>query len=186
MREPTAETEAFGMLAEFTDAPTLIDAIERARAAGFRQIEAYTPFPVEEVFQALSIRDDRVPWITLAGGIIGAACGYGVQVYINLDYPIDVGGRPLLAPPAFILSTVVLTILFAVLAAIVGMLVLNHLPRLHHPLFGVERFGVASADRFFLAVFSTDPKFHRDRTRGFLEELRPVRIDLVEHTEEPE
>lgn len=186
MREPGAHTEAFGLLAEFDRAERLIESVKRARAAGFRRIDAYAPFMVEGLSEALDFRDNRVPWLTLAGGVLGAAVGYGMQVYTNLDYPLDIGGRPLLAPQAFLLITFELMVLFAVLFSIGGMLVLNHLPRLHHPLFSVDAFHLASSDKFFLVVFSTDPKFHQERTRAFLEELDPVRVDLVEHTEEPE
>jgi hypothetical protein len=186
MREPGAHTEAFGLLAEFDQPERLIESVRQARAAGFRRMDAYAPFMVEGLSEALGFQDNRVPWLTLGGGIFGALLGYGMQVYTNLDYPIEIGGRPLLAPQAFMLITFELMVLFAVLFSIGGMLLLNHLPRLHHPLFGVDAFHLASSDKFFLVVFSTDPKFHQERTRTFLEGLDPVRIELVEHTEEPE
>jgi len=186
VREPSPHTEAYGLLAEFDRPERLIESVRLARAAGFRQIDAFSPFLVEGLAEALDFRDERVPWLTLLGGVLGAAIGYGMQVYTNLDYPIDVGGRPLIAPQAFMLITFELMVLGAVLFSIGGMLVLNHLPRLHHPLFGVDAFHLATSDKFFLVVFSSDPKFHQERTRAFLEELDPVRIELVEHSEEPE
>lgn len=108
-----------------------------------------------------------------------------MQVYTNLAFPLIIGGRPLVAPPAFMLITFELMVLFAVLFAIGGMLVLNRLPRLHHPLFDVDAFHLASKDKFFLVIFANDRRFDRERTRAFLGTLEPVRIALVEHTEEP-
>ena len=186
MREPSPHTEAYGLLAEFDRPERLIESVERTRAAGFHRIDAFSPFMVEGLAEALGFEDNRVPWLTLVGGVVGAAVGYGMQVYTNLDYPINVGGRPLIAPQAFLLITFELMVLFAVLFSIGGMLILNHLPRLHHPLFGVETFHLATSDKFFLVVFSTDPKFDHERTRAFLEGLDPVRIELIEHSEEPE
>ncbi|GGB48415.1 membrane protein [Tistrella bauzanensis] len=186
MREPTPHTEAFGIVAEFDRAEALVNAVHKSRDAGFRRIDAYTPFPIAELTDALDFTENRVPWLTLAGGLFGAALGYGMQVWTNLDYPIDIGGRPLLAPPAFMLITFELTVLFAVLFSIGGMLILNHLPRLHHPIFSVDHFHLASSDKFFLVIFGDDDQFHPDRTRAFLDGLQPVAISLVEHTEEPE
>lgn len=186
MREPTPRKEpVFGLLAEFDAAEDLVDGVRKTREAGFRQVDAFSPFPVEGLAETLGQRDRRVPWLTLAGGIFGAALGYGMQVYTNLDYPIDVGGRPLIAPPAFMLITFELMVLFAVLFSIGGMLALNHLPRLHHPLFDLESFHLASNDKFFLVIFADDDRFDRHRTRAFLAGLEPVRVELVEHTEEP-
>jgi hypothetical protein len=186
MREPRANGKLFGLMAEFSRPEDLIEAARRARAAGIERLDACSPFPLEDLGEILHIHDDRVPWLTLAGGILGAATGYGMQVYTNLAYPILIGGRPLIATPAFMLITFELTILFAVLFAIGGMLVLNRLPRLNHPLFGVPSFDLASSSKFFLVVFSDDPTFRPDRTRAFLESLRPVRVDAVYPTEEPE
>jgi hypothetical protein len=186
MREPTARKEIFGLLAEFDRPEKLIDGVKRARSAGFQRLDAHTPFPIDELTQVLDFHDQRVPWLTLAGGMVGAALGYGMQVYTNHAFPIDIGNRPLVAPPAFMLVTFELTVLFAVLFSIGGMLALNHLPRLNHPLFDVPSFHLASSDKFFLVVFSTDPKFQIERTRAFLRSLHPLRIDVVARTEEPE
>ncbi|MGE0004292.1 MAG: DUF3341 domain-containing protein [Parvibaculaceae bacterium] len=186
MREPTPVTPVFGLMAEFDRAETLLASVERVRAAGFRRMDAYSPFPVEGLAEAIGFRDARVPLLTLAGGLLGAGIGFGMQVGTNLAFPIDTGGRPLLATPAFMLITFELTVLFAVLFAIGGMLALNHLPRLHHPVFDVEAFHLASSDKFFLVIFSNDDHFDRAETRRFMESLAPVRIDVVAHTEEPE
>lgn len=186
MREPSVRNDAFGLLAEFDRPERLVEAVRQARAAGFERLDAYSPFPIEGMGELLGVRDSRVAWLTAIGGVFGAAVGYGMQVFTNHDFPIDIGGRPLVAPPAFALITFELTVLFAVLFAIGGMLALNHLPRLNHPLFDVPEFHLASTDKFFLMVFSNDAKFDRDRTRAFLSGLHPIRIALVEPTEEPE
>jgi len=186
MHEPTPDRDVFGLLAEFDKPERLLDAVRRARRAGFKRVEAYSPFPIGELAEALDFRDNRVPWLTLLGGIVGAGVGYGMQVYTNHGFPIDIGNRPLVTPPGFMLITFELTVLFAVLFSIGGMLMLNHLPRLNHPLFDIRSFHLASTDKFFLVLLSNDPKFDRERTRTFLDTLKPVRIDLVEGTEEPE
>lgn len=186
MREPTPNTEIFGLLAEFDEAERLAASVERARDAGYRHMDAYSPFPVDGIAEALGFRDSRVPLLTLAGGIFGAALGYGMQVYTNVDFPIDIGARPLIATPAFMLITFELMVLFAVLFGVFGMLALNGLPRLNHPLFGVDDFHLASSDKFFLVIFANDGRFDRERTQAFLQSLDPVRIEVVEHSEEPE
>jgi hypothetical protein len=173
-------------MTEFDCPERLIGAVAEMRARGFRRMDAYSQFPVEGLAKALGFRDERVRWLALFGGLLGVAVGYGMQVYTNLDFPIDIGGRPLLAPPAFVLIAFELMVLFAVLFCIGGMLVLNHLPRLHHPVFSVKAFHLAGAGKFFLLVFGDDAQFDRDETRHLLEGLHPVRVDLVEHTEEPE
>jgi hypothetical protein len=163
------------LLAEFASADALLDAVARARDAGFRKLEAYTPFPIEGLAQALGFRERTIGPLTFAGGVFGALVGYFMQVYVNLDYPLNVGGRGVIAVPAFLVVTFELTILFAVLAAILGMLGLNRLPRLNHPLFEVPRFRLASLDRFFLCIESED----RAATERFLRALAPVEISEV-------
>jgi hypothetical protein len=183
MPEAAAVPALFGIVAEFDRPERLIEAARRTREAGFVRFETYSPFPIDALSGIEGFREAHVPRATLLGGIAGAAVGYGMQVYTNLDFPIDVGGRPLIAPPAFALITFELMVLFAVLAAVVTMLVLNRLPRLNHPLFEVATFHLASLDRFFLAIESRDPKFDLERTRAFLESLEPVRIDRAPLTE---
>jgi hypothetical protein len=186
MREPEPSAEPFALLAEFSSAEQLVEAVRRARRAGFRAIDAYSPFPVEALGEALDFHDGRVPWLTFAGGVFGAAVGYLMQVYANVAYPIDIGGRPLVPWQAFMLITFELTVLFAVLFSIGGMLALNHLPRLHHPVFDVPAFHLASDSKFFLVILANDPKFDPGDTRAFLARLHPARIDTVHHTEQPE
>lgn len=186
MREPSAGNPIFGLMAEFDAPEHLHESVERARAAGFQNIDACSPFPIEGLAALVGFRERRVPALVLAGGIFGAIFGYGLQVYTNLAFPIDIGGRPLLAPPAFLLITFELTVLFAVLFGIGGMLALNHLPRLNHPFFDSEAFARASCDRFFLVIFSNDPQFDEAKTARFLAGLSPLRVELLSRTEEPE
>lgn len=186
MREPAADRPIFGLMAEFDAPERLREGVERARAAGFERIDACSPFPVEGLAEALGLREETIPALILAGGMVGAALGYGLQIYTNLAFPIDIGGRPLLAQPAFLLITFELTVLFAVLFGIGGMLALNRLPRLHHPLFDSEAFARASADRFFLVIFSNDARFDRAETGRFLAGLSPLRIETILPTEQPE
>jgi hypothetical protein len=169
----------YGILAEFKTPDELRDAARRTWRKGFRCIDAFTPFPVEGLPEEIGFRDRRVPLAVFFGGILGAATGYGMQVYTNLDYPLDVGGRPIVASTAFMLITFELLVLFAVVSGILAMLILNRLPRLHHPLFDVDRFDYASLDRFFLVIFSNDAQFDPSGTRAFLQSLDPERIEDV-------
>jgi hypothetical protein len=186
MREPDARYPSFGLIAEFDRPEALVDGVRRARDAGYVRLDAYSPFPLEEVTELLGLRDWRVPWLVLLGGIAGAATGYFMQVWIKLDFPIPIGGRPLIAPQGFMLITFELLVLFAVLFGVIGMLLLNHLPRLHHPIFDVPDFHLASTDKFFLVIFANDDRFDGDRTRRFLETLSPLRVAGIDQTEEPE
>jgi len=186
MREPTAETDLFGVLAEFNSAERLIGAVKRARAAGYRAIDAYTPFPIRELGPLLDFHDNRVHWFTLFGSLAGLIGSYLLQIYTNLSFPIDIAGRPHLALQAFVPIAFELTVLGAVLACIIGMILLNHLPRLHHPLFSIEAFHLASKDKFFLIIFANDEKFDPDKIQAFLADLQPLQVTPVEQTEEPE
>jgi hypothetical protein len=179
MREPATDQPIFGMMAEFDRPERLVEAVRQVRAARFRAVDTYSPFPIEEVTEILELRDRRIPILTAMGAIFGAASGFGMQVYANLAFPIDIGNRPLVAVPAFWLITFELAVLCAVLLAIFGMLVLNRLPRLHHPVFDIGAFGLASMDKFFLVIFSNDRGFDPERTRAFLMELKPRRVDLI-------
>jgi hypothetical protein len=169
--------ERYGMMAEFGSAEALLDAVRRAREAGYRRIEAYSPLPVESLSEAIGFHGNRVPLITLLGGIAGGAGGYFMQWYSAvLSYPINVGGRPLHSWPSFIPATFELTVLGAALAAVLGMLLLNGLPQLYHPVFNAPDFDLATRNRFFLCVRSEDARFDADETRGFLESLKPLRV----------
>jgi hypothetical protein len=170
--------EPYGLLAEFDTPEALTEAVKRLRSVGFRRIEAYTPFPVEDVTEALKFRDRRIPLLTLGGGILGIVLALAMQYGVNFDYPIEVGGRPLYAFPAFLVVTFELMILFSVLAAVGGMLLLNRLPKLHHPIFNAGRFRLASNDRFFLCLRCDDPQYGV-ATRSLLEKLGPRSLEVV-------
>jgi hypothetical protein len=159
----------YGLLAEFDDPTALVSAARRTHDAGYRRVEAYTPFPVEELTEALHLRPTRLPWVVLIGGLVGCVGAYFMQDYASaVDYPINIGGRPLHSWPAFVPITFELTVLVAALAAVLGMLALNRLPMPHHPLFHVPEFARATRDRFFLCIEATDPRFDETATRQFL------------------
>ena len=162
----------YGLMAEFSDPDALLAAARRAFDEGFRKMDAYTPFPVEGLAEAIGFHRTRVPLIVLIGGIIGCVGGFFLQYWIAvIDYPVNVGGRPLNSWPSFIPVTFELTILIAALSAFFAVLALNGLPMPYHPVFNVERFELASRSRFFLCIEASDPKFQPDETRRFLEAL---------------
>lgn len=170
----------YGLLAEFSTADALLAAANRARQAGYRQLEAYAPFAVDGLADAVGFRRNRVPLITLLGGILGGAGTYFLQWYSAvIDYPINIGGRPLHSWPSFIPPTFEITILGAALAATLGMLVANGLPRLHHPLFDVPEFDLATRNRFFLVLLAGDPVYDPQHSRQFLEALEPLLVREV-------
>jgi len=176
-----AAPPAYGLVAEFASDQLLVDAGRRARGAGYRYIDAYAPFSVEGLSDALGFRGDRVALITLVGGILGGIGAYFLQWYTAvIDYPINAGGRPLHSWPAFIPATFEMTVLGAALAAFFGMLILNGLPRLVHPIFNMPDFDLASRNRFFLCIEARDPRFDPGETRAFLDSLEPMRIAEVE------
>jgi Protein of unknown function (DUF3341) len=163
----------YGVLAEFPSADALLAAARKAREAGYRRIEAYSPFPIEGLAQATGLRRNWVAPIVLGGGLIGGIGGYFMQWYSAvISYPINSGGKPPHSWPEFIPVTFELTILIAALAGVAGMLWLNGLPRLHHPVFNVREFDLASRNRFFLCVLAGDPDF--PAAANFLRELHPL------------
>jgi len=171
-----------GLMAEFTGPNELISAVRKAREAGYTDLDAYSPYPIEEVSEQLEGHASRVPLITLIGGIIGGICGFGLQYWVSvIAYPVNIGGRPFNSWPAYIPITFETTVLFAGLSAVMGMLALNGLPMPYHPVFNVSRFARASQDRFFLCIEATDPKFDREDTYRFLERLVPRSVSEVDH-----
>jgi len=171
----------YGVLAEFDTSDELLAATRRAREAGYRQMDAYTPFPIEGLAEALGFHRTRLPLIVLLGGIVGGVGGYLMQYWIAaIDYPLNIGGRPLHSWPAFIPVTFELTILGAALAAVLGMLVLNGLPTPYHPLFHVPRFALVTRNCFFLCIEARDPQFDRDETRRFLASVKAREVSDVE------
>jgi molybdopterin-containing oxidoreductase family membrane subunit len=169
-REGPQAPRLFGLLAEFDSAGGLVEATHAAQAAGYRQMEAFSPFPLPELDEALQLRDRRVIWLGIAGALFGAALGFGLQVFVNLDYPLAIGGRPLIALPAFVVVTFVLSLLFAALFAFVGLLALCRLPLLHHPLFEIAAFERATDDRFLLCIYAEDARFDEVGTASWLAE----------------
>jgi hypothetical protein len=186
MPEPKAHRRIFGLVAEFDEPEALLDAARQARDAGFSEFDAYSPFPIDGLAEAVGFKDNRVPLATLIGGVVGGASGYGLQVYANHAFPINIGGRPLVAPQAFALITFETAVFGAVVACVMTMLLANRLPRLHHPLFELESFHLASAKKFFLVIQSNDPAFDAARTRRFLKGLKPVDVAEAPFAEEPE
>lgn len=171
----------YGLMAEFDNPGDLIAAVKNARAAGYRHMDAYTPLPVEGLAEALGFHRTGIPGIALVGGILGCLGGFLLQYWISvIDYPINVGGRPLNSWPAFVPVTFETTILVAALSAVLGMLALNGLPMPYHPVFNVPRFELATQNRFFFCIEARDPKFHEKETRRFLEQLKAQGIYEVE------
>lgn len=171
-----------GLLAEFSDANELVQAAHRTREAGYTCFDAYTPFPIEELGEAVEFHHSRLPLLVLLGGLIGGLAGFALCYWTSvIDYPLIVGGKPLNSWPAFIPVTFECTVLGAALTAVFGMLGLNGLPMPYHPVFNVPRFALASRDRFFLCIEATDPKFDVDETWGFLSRMQPRQVSQVDH-----
>ena len=172
----------YGLMAELPTAEALIEAAHQVHAAGYTKVDAFTPYPIEAVSEALDLPRSKVPLIVLLGGLFGGTGGYLLQYWSQvIRYPMNVGGRPFLSWPAFIVPTFECTILGAALAAVVGTIVLNGLPQPYHPVFNVPRFALASRDRFFLVIEATDPKFDSDATRRFLGGLNASEVSEVAH-----
>ncbi len=170
----------WGLMAEFSDPRAVVYAARRAYQEGYRRLDAYTPFPIEELSEAVGVHHTKVPLIVLIGGILGALTGYGLQYWVSvIAYPINVGGRPFQSWPSFIPVTFELTVLFAALSAVFGMLALNGLPAPYHPVFNVPRFALATRDRFFLCIETADPKFDLHATREFLAGFAPREVSEV-------
>ena len=170
----------YGLMAEFDDPTSLVTATERAHHEGYRHMDAYSPFPIEELHEALGSRHTRLPLIVLIGGLIGCVGGYALEYWSSVNaYPVNIGGKPLHSWPAFIPVTFECTIFAAALSCVLGMLALNGLPMPYHPVFNVPRFALASRNRFFLCIESKDPKFDIEATRRFLETLNPREVSTV-------
>ena len=172
----------WGLLAEFDTPTALVAAAARVRDAGYRRIDAHTPFPVEELSEALGIRRTVLPLLVLLGGLVGCLGGYFMMYYAcTINYPLNVGGRPMHSWPMFIPITFELTVLLGGLTAVIGMLALNGLPMPYHPLFNVPRFALATRDRFFLSIEARDRRFERQETARFLRELGAREVSEVAH-----
>ncbi len=173
----------YGIIAEFSTPTELVRATEHARAEGYRRMECYTPYPVEEAAVALHFHKTSVPLICLLGGLCGVTVAYIMEAWINVyAYPLNIAGRPLFSWPAFIIPAYEWTILFAGLSAAFGMIAQNGLPQLYHPLFNAPNFrNGATTDKFFLCLEATDPKFSLTGTRAFLEQFPAISVVEVDH-----
>jgi hypothetical protein len=167
-----ARDDCFGLLVEFDEPDALVTAAARVYDAGYRHFEAYAPMPVEGLPEAVGFPRSNMPLVVLVGGVAGCLIGFGMQYWISaIDYPLNIGGRPLNSWPSFVPVVFEMTVLFGGLFAVLGMLAMNGLPRPHHPLFAVRQFDRATQDRFFLCVRCTDPLFDDRATRELLHQL---------------
>ena len=166
---PETSNAVYGVMAEFDTGQALVEAARKTMANGFTRVEAYSPVPIEELNDIIHKSRTVLPKIVLGGGLTGMATGFALQYWASvIEYPMNVGGRPMASWTTFIVPSYELTILFASLSAAIGMIVLSGLPQPYHPVFNVERFSMASSDKFFLVIESTDPKF--DAAAEFLRE----------------
>jgi hypothetical protein len=175
------EKKIYGIMAEFDTATELVDAARQVRDAGYKKTDAFSPFPLHEIDEALGIKRSILPFLVLGGGVAGLLTGLGLQYFVHvIDYPLNVGGRPYFSLPSFIPPAYELTILFAAATAVFGMLLLNGLPQPYHPVFNVPRFALATREKFFLIIETKDPEFDYEKTRSFMESLNPQEVFDVE------
>jgi len=171
----------YGLLAEFDTPTQMVDAARKVRDAGYTKTDAFSPFPLHEIDEALGIKKSILPFLVLGGGFIGLLTGLALTYYVHvIEYPIIVGGRPYFSLPSFIPPAYELTILFAAFTAVFGMILLNGLPQPYHPVFNVPRFALATREKFFLIIEAKDPKFDYEGTRSFMESLNPQEVFDVE------
>ncbi len=175
-------TPIYGLMAEFASPTEVVAAAHKVREAGYRNVDGYSPYPLEELSEALHFHHSRLPLLVLLGGIAGAIGGYALCYWVSvIEYPLNIGGKPFNSWPAFIVPTFETTILMAALTAVLGMLALNGLPEPYHPVFNVPSFAMASKDRFFLCIEAADPQYDHDRTWSFLLSLGPRAVSEVAH-----
>lgn len=174
------EIKPYALVAEFDTADDLIEAANAVREAGYTHVDAYTPFPVHGLSEAIGFKDQRIPWFIFCGGMLGALAGYTLQWYTAvIDYPLNVGGKPLNSLPAFFPVTFECTILFSALTAVFGTFALCGLPKPYHSIFNTPNFDRATQDRFFLEVGVSDPKFSFTGTRELLEAQPALAVNEV-------
>ena len=173
--------DLYGVVAEFDTPEDVIDAANRAREAGYKKMDAYTPFPVNGLDEALGMTNTRLGWFVLFMGIAGGLTAFAMQYYANaVFYPLNIGGKPLNSWPNFIVITFECTILFAAFTAGLFMLARNGLPQPYHPIFNTPNFASATRDHFFLCIEATDEQFDAEATGEFLRTLSPLRVSKVE------
>ena len=171
----------YGVMAEFDNPSDLVSAARRTYEAGYRRINGYSPYPIEELWEAIGFHHTRLPVIVLIGGIIGGLGGFFMQYYLAvIQYPINVGGKPLNSWPSFIPITFEMTILCAAFAAVFGMLALNKLPQPYHPVFNAPNFALATRDHFFLVIEANDPRYRHDEVVDFMKGLGAKDVSDVE------
>jgi hypothetical protein len=171
----------YGLMAEFDDPDALLAAARRTKQEGYLKVEGYAPFPLEGLDEALGHHDMKVPWAMLGAGIMGAIGGFGFLAYfMGVDYPLNIGGKPLFSWPMYIPITFEMTVLSAALTGIVGMFWMNGLPSPYHPVFNEPDFERATSDRFFLCIEATDGMFDRKSTREFMDTLGAIKVSEVE------
>jgi hypothetical protein len=176
IEEPTI----YGVMASFDGPDSILAAAERASAEGYTKLDAYTPFPVEGLDEAIKFKT-KLPVLVFLGGLAGCVGGFLLQYYLEvIEYPKNIGGRPFASWPAFVPPAYELTILCASITAVFAMIILNGFPEPYHPVFNVPQFRSASKDGYFLVIESNDPKFDHDKTKSFLESLNPKEVFDVE------
>ena len=172
----------YGLMAEFHTPTEVVEAAHRVHAAGYTKVDAYSPYPIEELIEALHIGHSKLPKLVLVGGIVGALAGWALEYWASVvEYPMNIGGRPFYAWPAFIIPAFETTILFAAGTAVLGLLALNGLPEPYHPVFNVPNFALATRDKFFICIEAGDPKFEGAKTLKFLQGLGASDVREVEH-----
>jgi hypothetical protein len=175
------EQGIYGVMAEFDDPNAVVAAARKTYAAGYRRINAYSPYPVEELSEAIGFHKNMVPRTVFICGLLGCIGGFALQIWTNaITYPLNVGGRPLVSWPAMIPVAFECTILLAAFGAFLGNILMNRLPQPYHPVFNVPGFARASVDRFFLCIKSDDPKFNDAEARAFLASLGAKEVSDVE------
>jgi hypothetical protein len=178
--QPIDEHPLYGLMAEFESPGELVEAARLTREAGFRKFDAFSPYPIHELDDAMDLHDNRVSLYTLIGGLIGCVGGFGLASWVQaVALPLNIGGRPLISAPMYIPITFECTVLVGGLTAAISMIMMNGLPSPYHPVFNVERFANASRNKFFLCIESADPHFDRDATASFLESLNPEEVAEV-------